>query len=182
MNERRLACLSAVLNEPGRSVGEVAAEAGIPRNQASINLRALQARGLLVARRDRRWICYFPQPDPLVKHAAAVLDAVRRELKSGGGCQPDRLLRTLRAFSHSRRLKLLNRLSRQDGATCEELVSATRISQPAVSRHLETLSRSGLVAVSADGEWTVLPRRDLPGLAKALLDVIANEDTPIHLS
>lgn len=174
MNARRLACLSAVLNEPGRSVGEVAAEAGIPRNQASINLRALQARGLLVARRDRRWICYFPQPDPLVKHAATVLDAVRRELKSGGGCQPERLLRTLRAFSHSRRLKILNWLSWQDGATCEELVSAARISQPAVSRHLETLSGSGLVSVTEDGEWKVLPRRDLPGLAKALLDVIAS--------
>jgi hypothetical protein len=43
MNERRLACLSVVLANPGLSVGEIARMAEISENQASINLRALQA-------------------------------------------------------------------------------------------------------------------------------------------
>jgi DNA-binding transcriptional ArsR family regulator len=172
MNERRLACLSAVLKEPGLSVGEIAVKAGLPENQASINLRVLQARGLLAARRDGRWIRYFQEPDPLVRHAAAVLEAVRQELKEGH--RTERLRETLRAFTHSRRLTILKRLMSCGGATCEELVAKVRISQPAVSRHLETLRCSGLVVTTKNGAWRVLARRELSALARALLDVIEN--------
>ncbi len=174
MNERRLTCLSVVLNSPGVSVGEVADEAGLPENQASINLRALQARGLLTARRDGRWIRYFPEPDPLVQHAAAVLDAVRRELKSGLEHQVEPLMETFRAFTHSRRLTILKYLALLNKATCEEIVSKTRISQPAVSRHLETLRGAGLVSTVENGVWKLAARNELSALARALLDMVAN--------
>mgnify|MGYP001189133913 CR=1 FL=1 len=111
MNERRLACLDAVLKTPGLSVGEAAHEVGFPENQTSINLRALQARGLLTARRDGRWIRYFPEADPLVQHAAMVLNAVRREWQGRNGLKEKRLIETLRAFTHSRRLTILKCLA-----------------------------------------------------------------------
>ncbi len=172
MNERRLACLAVVLKSPGLPVGEIAVVSGVPENQASMNLRALQARGLLVARRDGARIRYFPEPDPLVKDAAAVLNAVRRELKNGSGCETEGLRATLRAFTHSRRLTLLKCLTRQKEMLCEALVSKTRISQSAVERHLNTLCRAGLVCETRDGRWRLRASRRLPALARVLLEVI----------
>lgn len=172
MNERRLACLASVLKSPGLSVGETAEETGIPENQTSINLRALQARGLLTARRDGRWIRYFPEPDPLVLHAAAVLNAVRRELRDGDGHDTNELRATLRAFTHSRRLTILKCLALQNELAGEELVAKTRISQPAVWRHLKTLRRSGIVSMTKNGAWRLTARRNLSVLAKTLCDVI----------
>lgn len=170
MNERRLACLAVVSESPGLSVGEVAVKAGLPENQASINLRALQARGLMVARRDGRWIRYFAQPDPLVKHAAAVLEAVRRKLKNP--CGAEKLVRTLRAFTHSRRLTILKLLMRQDEAASEVIASRTRISRPAVCRHLDTLRRAGLVVQTKDGAWRLAASSRLTVLEKTFLSVV----------
>jgi DNA-binding transcriptional ArsR family regulator len=169
MNKRRLACLSAVSETPGLSVGEIAETAGVPENQASMNLRALQARGMLVARREGRRIRYFAEPDPLVKHAAAVLAAMLLELKSGGA---EKLMGTLRAFTHSRRLTILKCLMRQGGATCEAIVSRTRISRPAVSRHLTTLCGAGLVLSTKDGVWRLRARRSLSALERTLIGVV----------
>ena len=172
MNERRLACLAVVLKTPGLSVGEIAVESGVPENQASMNLRTLQARGLMVARREGVHIRYFAEPDPLVNHAAVVLGAVRRELKVGDGHKTCRLRETFRAFTHSRRLTILKCLTLQAAATTEELVVRARISQPAVWRHLKTLRASELVSVTKNGEWKLMAKRRLPALARKLLHVI----------
>lgn len=172
MNERRLACLAVVSETPGLSVGNIAERAGIPENQASINLRALQARGLLTARRDGRWIRYFAEADPLVEHASTVLTAVRLELRKGGATE--QLIEALRAFTHSRRLAILRCLTLQRGATCEELVLRTHISRPAVCRHLSTLCRAGLVVPMNDGVWRLMARRRLSALRLALLGVVAH--------
>ena len=174
MNERRLACLAVVLKTPGLSVGVIAVESGIAENQASMNLRTLQARGLIVARREGVHIRYFAEPDLLVEHASAVLAAVRRELEAGDWPKTDRLRETLRAFTHSRRLTILKCLTLQAHATTEELVVCARISQPAVWRHLNTLRASGLVSVTKDGAWKVMAKRSLPALARKLLHIIKN--------
>ena len=144
----------------------------MPENQASINLRALQARGLLAARRDGRWIRYFAEADPLVKHASTVLTAVRRELRSAG--ETEELIETLRAFTHSRRLTILRCLLQQCGATREVIVLRTHISRPAVCRHLGTLCRAGLVVPTSDGAWRLVARRRLSALRLTLLDVAAH--------
>ncbi|GEM_PF-1604790 len=180
MNERRLACLSVVLANPGLSVGEIARMAEIPENQASINLRALQARGLLAARRDGRWIRYDAEADPLVEHAAAVLQALRLEWRRCG--DTGQVMETLRAFTHSRRLTLLGFLVRKGGATHEEIAAGTRISRQAVGRHLETLRRTGLVVPTKGGVWKVMARRRLSGLKRDLLDVVENRCPHAHFS
>lgn len=172
MNDRRLSCLAAVLDASGLSVGEVAEAAAIPENQTSVNLRALQSRGLLTARRDGRFIRYFSEADPLVEHAAIVLVAVRRELVGRGRLRLERLTRTLRAFSHSRRLTILRCLLLEREATCEEIVAATRISQPAVSRHLVTLRLSGLIMALDNGAWRLVEGKKLPAIARALLNEV----------
>ena len=145
----------------------------MPENQASINLRALQARGLLAARRDGRWIRYFAEADPLVKHASTVLKAVSRELTNAG--ETEHVLETLRAFTHSRRLTILRCLMLQSGATREVIVLRTHISRPAVCRHLGTLCRAGLVVPTSDGAWRLVARRRLSALRLTLLDLVAHE-------
>lgn len=170
MNDSRLSCMAAVLDTAGLSVGEIAKAAAIPENQASVNLRALQSRGLLTARRDGRFIRYFPEADPLVEHAAIALVAVRRELAGVGGLRQARLARTLRAFSHSRRLTILRCLLLEKDATCEEIVAATRISQPAVSRHLETLRLAGLIISLNNGAWRLVEDKKLPAIARTFLN------------
>lgn len=171
MNERRLRCLAAVLDKPGIAVKEVAAETGLPQNQASINLRMLQARGLITARRHGKWLRYDPEPDPLVEHANAMLKAVRREC-AAGECALSRICRTLRAFTHARRLTILHVLAHHPDSTAETIVAMTRISQPAVCRHLMTLRRSGVVGLTREGAWRFTVPRKQSALARALLALI----------
>jgi len=69
-----------VLLHPGETVGDVAVAAGLPQDQASLCLRDLQARGLIHASRESRWVHYFPSPDPLVASATPILAAVSNAL------------------------------------------------------------------------------------------------------
>ncbi len=77
-NSRRLACLKAVFANPGSSVEAIAEAAHIPHAQASLCLRALQARGLIRAERQSRWVRYSPVPDSSVPSAAPILTALQR--------------------------------------------------------------------------------------------------------
>lgn len=77
---------------------------------------------------------------------------------------------TLRAFTHSRRLKILKSLMHLRVATCDEIVTQVHISQPAVSRHLVTLLNAGLVRVTENREWKLAPKSSLSLLARTLLD------------
>ena len=79
-NEKRLLCLKAVLEQPGRSVGELAERVCISEALASELLRALQARGLIQANRQSRWVYYSPKPDPMVVDARPLLEVLRRGL------------------------------------------------------------------------------------------------------
>jgi len=157
-NPRRLACLKAVLTNPGETVGATASAVGLPQDQASLCLRSLQARGLLHAIRKSRWVRYYPQPDPLVPIAAPILDGVRQSLLKKG--KPEaRMLRCLTAFTHPRRLVIL-RLLQQNGPTpFPALAHSSRISQAALFRHLHKLLERGLVFEN-DAGWAINPDHD----------------------
>lgn len=171
-NERRLLCLKAVLLHPSLTVGEAAAFVNIPENQASINLRALQARGLITSQRQSRWTHYLPIADPFVEHAALLLATMRKTLTRG--CPSERAVVTLlKAFTHARRLVVLSYLQKHPGALVESLVSASHISQPAMWRHL-TLLHANSIIVNKDGRWSLSPARTMPNLAKALLPAVTS--------
>lgn len=63
--------------------------------------------------------------------------------------RPDRLFR---AFADPTRLRLLNLLGAGEACVCD-LVSALRLPQPKVSRHLAYLRRAGLVENRRRGVW-----------------------------
>ena len=157
-NPRRLACLKAVLTNPGETVGQIAAAVRLPQDQASLCLRSLQSRGLLQATRQSRWVHYTPQPDSLVPIAAPILDGVRQGLLQKG--KPDaQMLLCLTAFTHPRRLVLL-RLLQKNGPTPSAVLSRiSRISQAALFRHLHKLQKRGLVLETEAG-WAINPDHD----------------------
>ena len=173
-NSRRLRCLAAVLRQPGEAVGAIAASAKLPQDQASLCLRALQARGLLHASRESRWVRYFPWPDPLVPMAAPILAGMSRAVLTER--RPvTRIIRCLTAFTHPRRLRVLRCLQQNSPLPFASLARQSRISQPALFRHLKKLEERCLVIESETG-WSLNPEHE--PLADTFLTLIALE--PAH--
>ena len=166
-NEDRLRLVRIVADGGGAvAVSEVAAAAGLPRPTASLYLRALNARGVLgVERRDGR-VFYTLQPDRSLPVAAAVQDAFRvlfrREDPPEGW--EGRLVPGLRAFSHFRRLDMMEALLRSPGLAPEEWRSAVRIPPSSFAHHFAVLLRSGLLRRD-DGNRFFLVRPSNPVLA-----------------
>jgi DNA-binding transcriptional ArsR family regulator len=161
-NAKRIRCLKAVLTEPDITVGEVAEHAAIAENHAGECLRSLQARGLIEARRQSRWVRYRPVPDPLVPSARPLLLALRKALLTEKYAESV-VIRTLTAFTHPRRLTILCHLQSVGKVSHEDLVQATSISSPALFRHLAKLASLLLAAISVMlirkglfGVWTLM--------------------------
>jgi len=167
-NEQRLACLRAVIENPFSSVNEIAARLDLPLDKASLGLRALQARGLIQAQRVSRWVRYSPFPDPLVPDAAPTLSALRKALKRDA---PAKIVRTLTAFTHPRRLALLRYLQQHGPTSAERLSSANQISVQALWRHLRKLKARGLV-VHTETAWDLA--KHPPALGRALLHILVH--------
>lgn len=166
---RRLSCLMQVFESPGSTVKLVAAQTGLPPDQTSLCLRALQARGLIHASRQSRWVHYHPVPDQSVALAQPLLAAMRRALIDERlNCSA--IVKTLTAFTHPRRLRILRQLHLDAQQTAAVLSQETDVSPQALWRHLDKLRRRGLAALTPDGYWRMTDT--FPPLAKALLDLV----------
>jgi len=168
----RLACLKAVFENPSSTVSEVAGRLSVPVNQASMFLRALQARGLIQAQRHSRWVRYAPFADPLVPGSRILLNALRRALFVGKDSEAD-IQRTLTGFTHPRRLVILAQLQKSRSVSFEELAVATQISVPALSRHLSKLTARALVSCT-EQEWRLVVHPN--PVARALLRLIQSDE------
>jgi Predicted transcriptional regulators len=170
-NERRLDCLRAVLlAKQELCVEAVAQQVGLPHDQASLCLRALQARGLLKAIRQSRWVYYSPVPDPSVPIASPVLMAVRVALLDEKWTD-EKTMRAVTAFTHPRRLTILQTLlhSHAPIGACR-LSVLTQVSLPALERHLKKLRDRGMIRLEDDG-WCMESRQS--SLAQAFLTILA---------
>lgn len=153
-NLKRLKCLKAILTEPGLTVGETAARIVLSANHTSEGLRALQARGLLEARRQSRWVRYFPSPDPLVPSAQPLLSAMKTALLTEHRPATE-LIQLLTGFTHPRRLRILTCLKKEGAQSFENLSHKTAISPQALYRHLDNLAVRALVC-NDDGLWRLV--------------------------
>ncbi len=173
----RLACLKVLFEHPSSSVGEVAGSLRVPVNQASMFLRALQARGLIRAQRNSRWVRYVPFPDPLVPDSKPILKALQRALIDEKRSEAD-VRHTLTGFTHPRRLVILRCLQEKRAVSAEELARFTRISLPALSRHLNKMAARDLVRYR-ETEWRVAPPPN--SLAGALLRLIQHDEREMSM-
>lgn len=169
-NAGRIKCLKVVLEQPGSTVGEVAAGTRISENLASEHLRALQARGLIQACRKSRWVHYAPAPDPLVPSARPLLTTLRQALLTQKKTEAE-IIHTLTAFTHPRRLAILRYFQKAESASAEDIAAATRISLPALSRHLGKLAARRLVSCGGH-RWQLTQR--VGRLEKTLLSLLVS--------
>lgn len=168
-NAKRISCLRAVLEQPGCTVGAIAVRVRICENQVSEHLRALQARGLIQANRRSRWVYYDPHPDSLVPSARPLLTAMRRVFLTGA--KDVDIIHTLTAFTHPRRLEILHYLQKKGPASPDVIGALTKISQPALWRHLRKLALRRLVSCN-DCLWRL--NRCTGRLEKTLLSLLSS--------
>lgn len=165
-NKRRLRLLQLVVASPGQTVTAIAAAADLSMSQTSQYLRALNARGLLKVTRRGAKVLYRAEADSSLPAASVLLPPLKRMLAA----EPeslDRVFRLLTAFTHPRRVAIVQAL--QDRALpAAELRRKLRISGPAIERHVRKLRDRGLVISEQKGYRLAKP----PGaLARALLRI-----------
>jgi DNA-binding transcriptional ArsR family regulator len=141
----------------------------MPENTATQYLRALQARGLLAARRQSRWVYYVAQADRSVQHAESMLAAMQDAFT--GGVTVAEMVRDLTAFTHARRIDIVRRLAMRP-AIAEQIAHDTLMSVPACYRHLTKLQARGVVVETRDSKFELgtLRRRLAVQLLHAALE------------
>lgn len=167
-NETRLNLLRALFACEESTVSMLAGGTGISISFASIQLRALHARGLVTARSAGRWVFYTAAPNPFVEHAAAIGDAIRTS------CAVDTdngsLIKAATAFTHPRRI-IITKCLGEEQKTVSELMLSTHISRMALYRHLEKLTARGMVEQENNRYCLARPENSL---GQALLTLARN--------
>jgi len=155
-NRTRLRLLAIVIANPDSPVSAIAEIAKIQTTLASRYLRALNARGMVHARRRGAWVFYSARPDLSLPDSAALLSVFSRTLT----VEPetvDHTFRLLTAFTHPRRVAIVRELRSGELRQCE-LRNRLGLSQAAVERHLRKLRTRGFVAVGKHGYRLRRPR------------------------
>jgi len=165
-NAMRLQILARIIAEGPLTVKMVMHACALSEPRASQHLRMLQSRGLLSATRESRWVRYAASPDPLVPHAALLLQALENAYRQR---EPvDAQVLALTALTHPRRVQIVRALNARPMAV-SMLIATCRISRPAIYRHLAKLERRGWVACDTGETYVLLrPEHDL---ARALMAI-----------
>ncbi len=140
--ETRLRVLWHILDNKELSVDAVRQLEGMSQPRASIQLKALASKGLVVYRREGMQVIYRAEADQAVAFAQEILEALRICYERRASFKT--IIRQATAFTHERRIEIVRAL--QDGPlACEELLGKTGMSGSALSRHLDKLERRGFV-------------------------------------
>ncbi len=140
--ETRLEMLRLLFEKEELCVSEMAKLTGISAHNASTQLRALNARGLITPRRQDQRVIYRAEANENLDAASALLDAVRDAFakKTPGKA----IFHSCTAFTHERRIELVRLLA--DGPqTFGDLMEKTGMSSAALWNHLDKLSDRGFV-------------------------------------
>ena len=135
-SETRLQLLWHLFREGELCVGQLAQRTGTSTPNASNQLRALSARGLISPRREKMNVIYRAEANSEVDFAPGLLKALR-------ACHERSMtfktaIRQSTAFTHERRIEIVIVLHGKS-LTFGELRDATNISPTALSRHLAKL-------------------------------------------
>jgi DNA-binding transcriptional ArsR family regulator len=164
---RRLALLGWVHAKRSAGVTELARLTGLPVAVASQELRRLQSRGLLQARRSGRDVGYRFEADLSVQDAVRLVPALRDGFRRDAKGFPARCFRLATGFTHVRRIDIVRSLA-AGACAFDGLSRRTGIQKSALARHLAKLVRRGLVDRTR-GLYR-LPVKPM-GLARHLLDL-----------
>lgn len=140
--ETRLRLLWLLFRGEPLCVADLAKMEGLSEPNASNQLRALSARGLIIPLRKKLKVFYRPEPNTEVEYAEPLLDALRACCDSGTTFKT--IIRQATAFTHERRVAIVCAL-RGSPASFGELQEKTGISPAALSHHLMKLQARDFV-------------------------------------
>lgn len=169
-NRQRLRLLLLLLRGRGMRVSALAEEAGMPVPVCSHYLRMLNARGLLTARRQGRYVSYRALPDTSQPEAVALLEAVRLSARATAS-PAAAIYRLATAFTHPTRVAIV-RLAAQGPVDERRAAAAAHCSRRAVHRHLDKLVSRRLLHRRRRGYGLARPR---DALARALIRLAAED-------
>lgn len=164
----RISLFRRILQIPGQCVSELAQVEKISRPRASQELRRLQSRGLVWVERSGRYARYYPESDPLVSSAQALLRAMGETF---GRMTPEtsaRVAKTAMGLSHAKRMDVVRAL-RAGPLDVRELTARLRTPVETLRHHLNLLENGGWV--ERVGTTWKLAANDSP-LAKCLMNLL----------
>ncbi|MCX7887402.1 MAG: ArsR family transcriptional regulator [Verrucomicrobiae bacterium] len=83
----------------------------------------------------------------------------------------DLLVKEFTAYTHPRRLMIMRELAAKKRCKSGGLIQAVRLSPLALQRHLDKLSRRGLVVSRSEGTWEVV-RDEVPPCRRRLQQMV----------
>ena len=182
-NTTRLRIFAQLVRKQPQSVSQLADLVALTLPVASQSLRALESRGLLKVKRIRRRVEYRI---PSAAEAEALADLINA-LKTSLRREPlptARIIKLATAFTHPSRIHIYRSL--KSGQKHQmQIQSATQISTPALSRHLEKLIARGFVELDDIGRCTAIKHphaigRALVAMAVAVVPPTGARRNPSH--
>lgn len=143
--ESRLEMLRLLIERGELCVSELADLAGTTPHNASTQLRALNARGLITPRRERLRVLYRAEANDSLAAAPRLLEAVRAAFAAGTSQKT--VFRICTAFTHPRRIEITRTLQTAP-LSLDALQEKTGISLSALWQHLDKLESRGFVKKS----------------------------------
>ena len=135
-NETRLQLLWHIFDEGELCVNQLVQRVGATRPNASNQLRALSARGLITSRREKKNVIYRAEANSGVDFASELLEALRQCHEQSTPFKT--IIRQATAFTHERRIEIVRALNGKK-LSFGGLRDTTSMSPAALSRHLEKL-------------------------------------------
>ena len=145
--ETRLKLLWTLFEEKELCVKDLAGCLEIGEAQASLQLRALNARGLIQSRREKNWVLYSPEANESVDCAVDLLKGLRQCHDRGMALTT--VIRQATAFTHQRRIEVVRVLQMKE-LGWEALLETTGMSSSALFLHLNKLIDRGFVSTCLD--------------------------------
>ncbi|MCF7849648.1 MAG: metalloregulator ArsR/SmtB family transcription factor [Kiritimatiellales bacterium] len=154
--ESRLQLLWVLFGAKELCVADLARCIGIDAPQASVQLRVLNARGLISSRREKMQVFYRSEANPEVDFASALLDGLNKCYESRMSIKT--VIRQATAFTHPRRIEIVKALVAKP-LSPGELMKATGMSASALSRNVEKLKTRKMIA-KANGKYGLIHPRN----------------------
>ena len=180
-SETRLRLLWHIFEGEGLSVGEMGRGSGISEENASIQLRALNARGLITPHQKKNRIVYYAEANHEVEHAEELLRVLC--VCCENKISFEKIIRWTTAFTHVRRIELVHLLE-ESNRTFVELLHVSGMSRASLFLHLNKLEARHFV-VFRRGLYRLTSPKNLLGaslLKMALSSGVkrAERDLPIQ--
>ena len=166
-NVTRLKMFAALVRAPDGTVSSIATKFRLSLPQASVYLRALEARGFLVSERQGPWVTYRVSgaDGPVAPLVTALAGSAKRNADF-----VDRTFKLATAFTHPRRIDVFQCLGSHPQAAAELRV-ATEIPGPALFRQLQKLKKRGFVVYRRGRPGTYVARTEDSAVGRALAEL-----------